>query len=110
MHNTEDWFRQAACTGLTQIFFPPTSERPQATARREARASLICNSCPVFDQCKEYARTNGEYGFWAGENEYDRAVQGYMPKFGILRHSTLRYYKKQKDLFDNKNLLGHIGE
>ena len=89
------WINEAACIGLTSIFFPPISERPQATERREARARAICNRCPVFNQCRQYARENGEYGFWAGENEYHRAVEGYFPKFGVLRHSTLRYYQNK---------------
>lgn len=93
-----DWVQEGECRGLTEIFFPPSSERPQATARREARARAICSRCKVFDQCKEYARANGEYGFWAGENEYDRAVEGYFPKFGVLRHSTLQYYKRMKQM------------
>ena len=99
-----DWVNNAPCKGLTSIFFAPASERPQATARREARARAICDRCDVFEQCREYARNNGEYGFWAGENEYDRAAEGYYPKVGVLRHSTLEYYKEQK------NTVQDIGE
>ena len=93
-----DWIDEAACKGMTEIFFAPLSERPQATARREARARSICSRCEVFEQCKEYARNNGEYGFWAGENEYERAVEGYFPKVGMLRHTTLQYYRRIKNL------------
>jgi WhiB family redox-sensing transcriptional regulator len=91
-----DWVKQAACTGLTSIFFAPVSERPQATARREARAKAICERCPVFDDCRTYAREKGEYGFWAGENEFDRALAGYPPYTGMLRPTTLNYYKRVK--------------
>lgn len=64
----------AACKGLTDIFFGKYAERPQATVRREARAKSICSKCPVFDRCREYARSNMEVGYWAGENEYDRYI------------------------------------
>jgi hypothetical protein len=96
-----DWIEQGACKGLTNIFFAPLSERPQATERREARARAICNRCPVFNECRDYARNNGEYGFWAGENEYDRALEGYYPKFGVLRTTTLRFYKDKKEASAN---------
>lgn len=94
-----DWVEEGECKGLTEIFFAPPSERPQATSRREARARAICSRCSVFNQCREYARNNGEYGFWAGENEYDRAIEGYFPRVGVLRHTTLKYYTKQKQKF-----------
>lgn len=68
------WMDDAACKGLTDIFFGRYAERPQATVRREARAKSICNQCPVFDQCRQYARNNMEVGYWAGENEYDRYI------------------------------------
>ncbi len=64
----------ASCKGLTDIFFGKYAERPQATVRREARAKSICDKCPVFDRCREYARANLEVGYWAGENEYDRYI------------------------------------
>lgn len=92
-----DWVDEGACKGITHLFFAPPSERPQATERREARARTICNRCPVFNQCREYARNNGEYGFWAGENEFDRAAEGYYPKVGVLRHSTVRFYNNKKN-------------
>ena len=93
-----DWISQAACKGMTDIFFAPISERPQATAKREAKAKQICLKCPVFNECRNYARTNGEYGYWAGENEYDRALLGYKPSTGQLRTTTLRQYKKLKEI------------
>lgn len=68
----ESWKQLAGCHGLQRLFFPHRSERPQAKARREARARRICLTCPVQATCREYARANEEYGFWAGENEDDR--------------------------------------
>jgi WhiB family redox-sensing transcriptional regulator len=81
--SSRDWVEDAACKGLTYIFFGHVSERPQATARREARAKLVCSRCPVFNQCRDYARKNAELGYWAGENEFDRyqigIISRYMP-------------------------------
>lgn len=72
-----DWMETAACKGRTHLFFPPKAERPQARARREAQARLLCSSCPVAEPCRSYARRNHEYGFWGGESEEERHLAGY---------------------------------
>lgn len=71
------WMDDAGCKGHTHLFFPPRAERPQARARREAKARRLCVSCPVLDTCREYAREHHEYGFWAGESEEDRHLAGF---------------------------------
>lgn len=91
--DANDWVQHSNCKGLTHLFFGHPSERPQAAARREARASLICQACSVFEQCRNYARQNREFGFWAGENEYDRAALGFGPLNSRLRSKTLAAYK-----------------
>ncbi|MFN0025913.1 MAG: WhiB family transcriptional regulator [Acidimicrobiales bacterium] len=73
----QDWMASGACHGLTSIFFAPHAERPQARVRREALARSICQECPVIDPCRDHARVQGEYGFWGGESEDDRAIAGY---------------------------------
>lgn len=73
----DDWREHAVCKGKTRLFFPPKAERPQARARREAQANLLCSTCPVQGPCKSFARENREYGFWAGESEEDRHLLGY---------------------------------
>ena len=72
-----DWREHAVCKGRTKLFFPPKAERPQARARREAQANLLCTGCPVRTPCQEFARDNHEYGFWGGESEEDRHMMGY---------------------------------
>lgn len=72
-----DWFDHANCKGRTQLFFPPRAERPQARARREAQARLLCTACPVQVPCREFARSNHEYGYWGGESEEDRHLAGF---------------------------------
>lgn len=71
------WMSEAICSGNTRLFFPPLAERPQARARREAKARRICESCPVLEDCRWYARLNREYGYWGGENEEQRAAAGF---------------------------------
>ena len=72
----EDWAGRAACRGMTHIFFSPAAERPQTRARREERARAVCFGCPVMVECREFARTHHEYGFWGGESEDDRRAAG----------------------------------
>ncbi len=72
-----DWAEHAVCKGKTHLFFPPRAERPQARARREAQARLLCSTCPVQEPCKSFAREHHEYGFWGGESEEERHLAGY---------------------------------
>lgn len=72
-----DWREHAHCKGQLKLFFPPKAERPQARARREAKANRLCEQCSVFDQCRAWARTDREYGYWAGESEEDRHLLGF---------------------------------
>jgi WhiB family redox-sensing transcriptional regulator len=72
-----DWRDSASCKGQLKLFFPPKAERPQARARREAKAKRLCDKCPVFLECRTWARQNREYGYWAGESEEDRYFLGF---------------------------------
>jgi WhiB family redox-sensing transcriptional regulator len=75
---TDDrWMDDAACKGMTHLFFPPAAERPQARERREATAKLVCGSCVVNATCREFARVHHEYGLWGGESEDERHEAGY---------------------------------
>jgi WhiB family redox-sensing transcriptional regulator len=75
---TDDrWMNAAACKGLTHLFFPPAAERPQARDRRESTAKAVCGSCAVHDRCREFARSNHEYGYWGGESEDERHAAGF---------------------------------
>ena len=73
----EDWRDHAVCKGQLHLFFAKKAERPQARARREAKANRLCEVCPVIEPCREFARSNREYGFWAGESEEDRHLLGF---------------------------------
>lgn len=73
----ESWQDLAACKGRTRLFFAPKAERPQARARREAKAHELCEGCPVNEDCRAFARSHHEYGYWGGENEEDRHLAGF---------------------------------
>jgi WhiB family redox-sensing transcriptional regulator len=75
--SAELWMREAACRGLSHLFFPPPAERPQARERREALARTVCGSCDVLLTCQEFARRHHEYGFWGGESEDERHAAGF---------------------------------
>jgi WhiB family redox-sensing transcriptional regulator len=68
----QDWFTEAACKGMTDLFFPPAGEREAARLQREPKARAVCASCPVVEPCRIYARRQQEFGFWGGENEEER--------------------------------------
>jgi len=68
---------KAVCKGMSHIFYSDFSERPTKRVRREKAAKAICNSCPVMEQCRDYARKNPEYGVWGGETEEERFLQGF---------------------------------
>ena len=81
-----NWFEFAICHGQSDLFFSPYRERPQTRARREAKAILICQQCPVSTECREYGRSNHEYGVWGGENEIERHQAGFsLPEIIGLR-------------------------
>jgi WhiB family redox-sensing transcriptional regulator len=69
------WRERAACRGPeTALFFPPTTaERRDEREAREERAKAICCTCPVQQECLEYALSVGEmHGIWGGLNEAER--------------------------------------
>ena len=69
------WQYQAACKGpQSNLFFAPNHlERKEERLRREAAAKAICRTCPVLEQCREYALLVREpHGIWGGLSEYER--------------------------------------
>ncbi|MDA8040130.1 MAG: WhiB family transcriptional regulator [Actinomycetota bacterium] len=71
----ELWQARAACRGPhAGIFFPPSHiERKEERLTRERTAKAICHSCPVEDECLEYAvRIREAHGIWGGRNETER--------------------------------------
>jgi WhiB family transcriptional regulator, redox-sensing transcriptional regulator len=71
------WKHRAACRSISDpnIFYDEHDPFP---------ALMVCMSCPVRRECREYAMTNNELGIWGGTT-YDerrrlrRKLQGKMP-------------------------------
>ncbi len=68
----QPWMIDASCKGQTHLFFAPHGEQADDRERREAIARTICSACPAVLECRDYARTNREQGFWGGENDDQR--------------------------------------
>ncbi|MEI7547433.1 MAG: WhiB family transcriptional regulator [Actinomycetota bacterium] len=88
---TDDrWMSEAACRGLTHLFFPTPAERPQARERREGTARQVCRSCEMHGPCREFARANHEYGLWGGESEDERHAAGFrlIAPIGVRARNT----------------------
>ncbi len=68
------WMRLAACQSADlSLFFGPDGETPPETAVREARATVICATCPVRLRCLETAfKTPAQHGVRGGMGEAER--------------------------------------
>lgn len=77
LSDTRDWMQDAECKGYASLFFAPLAERPQARARREAKARKLCARCPIRLRCRDYARDHREFGYWGAENEEERTLAGF---------------------------------
>lgn len=65
-----DWRNRAACAGFHHALFFPVGD---ADATRVERAREICTTCPVTEECLEYAlETNQRAGIWGGSTEEER--------------------------------------
>ncbi len=70
-----EWQLLAACRGPhASVFFPPShTEKRNEKRQRESKAKGICATCPVRQNCLEYALKVGEqHGIWGGLNEIER--------------------------------------
>lgn len=67
----QEWRQRAACRLLpddqTFIFWPG---RGDSTTLEAART--VCLSCPVAQDCLDWALTNGEHGVWGGTSDKQR--------------------------------------
>lgn len=61
-------FENPACAGInTDMFYSDTG-----TVEYESTLKEICLSCPVYDDCLEWAMAKETHGFWAGTNRRER--------------------------------------
>jgi WhiB family redox-sensing transcriptional regulator len=61
------WTAHAACKGsAAHLFFPGRGET-------HAPAKAVCRTCPVSDECLQYALDNSiKHGIWGGMSERER--------------------------------------
>ena len=55
------WRDDAACKGMTHIFYPPplgVTETPQGKDLRIEQCRSVCNRCPSFDPCQQWSIEN----------------------------------------------------
>ena len=58
----------AACIGLTALFFPEDGDAVTAT-----EAKKVCRTCPLYFRCLEVAMSDLHLvGIWAGTTQTDR--------------------------------------
>lgn len=69
-----EWQYKGACRNMdTEVFFHPEGERGGTRRRRAEAAKAICATCPVINECREYALAAHEpYGVWGGMSEEER--------------------------------------
>ena len=63
---------QRACANTdTEAFFPERAGGPSGVVKRAKR---ICSTCPVLDECLDYAMNTQPhvYGIWGGTTESQR--------------------------------------
>jgi len=64
------WAQDAACRGLTHLFFPDHGD-----ARTGSAAKAVCAGCPVRVECLTWALDNHEgIGIWGGCNTRERRI------------------------------------
>lgn len=65
------WMDDAACKGMTDLFFPARGESTEP-------AKQICAACPVLDDCRTYILANDSWnglqmsGVWGGMSGWER--------------------------------------
>jgi WhiB family redox-sensing transcriptional regulator len=70
------WMEKAACSEkdpTSTIFFPEVGQSGYQTRSVYAEAARLCLSCPVKQECLEYALDNGlGHGMWGGKTPLQR--------------------------------------
>jgi len=64
-----EWMDEAACKGMTDMFFPEQGDSDGTVAK----AKLVCSTCIVKDDCLQFAVDNSFiYGIWGGMSARQR--------------------------------------
>jgi WhiB family redox-sensing transcriptional regulator len=71
--HASDWRGAGACLSADPDLFFPIAIGTAAADRQVSGALHVCASCPVRDQCLEFAmRTNESHGIWGGTTPEER--------------------------------------
>lgn len=86
--NHQPWTRQAACHGLTALFF-------SAVPSDIKRAKAICATCPVFAPCAAAAESEviRDGGVWAGKTANKRRIER-STTVPVINHGTNAAYQQ----------------
>jgi WhiB family redox-sensing transcriptional regulator len=70
------WEESARCAGeALETFYAPESLKGRRLEESVERAKTICKSCPVLNQCREYALRSAEpYGVWGATTPRERKI------------------------------------
>ncbi len=75
----QELFDSRACNGQDPNTFFPEFDKTVISLRKKeiiGQAAMICQNCPIMNECLDWALANGEkYGIWGGvylENYYKR--------------------------------------
>ena len=83
----QPWTAQAACHGLTRLFFPTRGETPLQRDSRETKAAAICDTCPVINPCREQAADETKHGgVWGGIRAYNATPIDHGTERGYRQH------------------------
>lgn len=86
-----DWQEEALCKNRGNIFY--SVQKGQASNYDKEAAIRLCSSCPVREQCLEYALSNGEeYGIWGGREFSVRSTER------VNRHRASKSSHKLQDI------------
>ena len=67
------WMAEAHCTNLAVEFVPAARGPNKPPSQAEEAAIAVCRTCPVRQECLDYAREHHELGVWGGTTERQRA-------------------------------------
>lgn len=61
------------CEKYPHLFYPEDYPDPEQRHAATKAAKALCHSCPIIEQCFEYAlETNQEFGIWGGTSPAER--------------------------------------
>ena len=91
-----NWTQHASCKGSTALFYPERGDN--ATVRK---AKLICTTCPIQQQCLEYALYHNEHiGIWGGYTDRERQRIKRQRIYNAEPHGTyagwMMHYRRQE--------------